>query len=104
MKHYGGLDVSVKETSVGIVDESGNLCRERKVASHPEDLVSILSDPSFSLERVGVDATACGQAERRQHVFGFRAAGIIGVHLRVRPVAPEAISSVVARCMVSITE
>ncbi len=45
MKHYAGLDVSVKETSVCIVDESGKLCRERKVASHPEDLVAILSDP-----------------------------------------------------------
>jgi len=54
MKHYADLDVSVKETSVCIVDESGKLCRERKVASHPEDLVAILSDPSFSLERVGV--------------------------------------------------
>jgi predicted NBD/HSP70 family sugar kinase len=56
MKHYAGLDVSVKETSVCIVDESGNLCRERKVASHPEDLVAILSDPAFSLERVGIEA------------------------------------------------
>ena len=59
MKHYVGLDVSVKETSVCIVDESGNLCRERKVASHPEDLVTIVSDPAFSLERVGVEAAPC---------------------------------------------
>jgi transposase len=61
MKHYAGLDVSIKETSVCIVDESGKLCRERKVASHPEDLVAILSDPAFSLERVGVEAGPLSQ-------------------------------------------
>ena len=61
MKHYAGLDVSVKETSVCIVDESGKLCRERKVPSHPEELVAILSDPAFSLERVGVEAGPLSQ-------------------------------------------
>ena len=43
MKHYAGLDVSVKETSVCIVDETGKVCREMKVASHPEDLVRVLA-------------------------------------------------------------
>ena len=38
MRHYAGLDVSVKETSVCIIDESGKVCRETKVPSHPEDL------------------------------------------------------------------
>lgn len=61
MKHYAGLDVSVKETSVCIVDESGKLCRERKVASHPDDLIAILSDPAFSLERVGLEAGPLSQ-------------------------------------------
>ncbi|WP_028004413.1 IS110 family RNA-guided transposase [Sinorhizobium meliloti] len=61
MKHCVGLDVSVKETSVCIVDENGKLCRERKVASHPEDLIAILSDPAFSLERVGVEAGPLSQ-------------------------------------------
>jgi hypothetical protein len=41
MKHYAGLDVSVKETSVCIVDETGAVCCEMKVPSHPE----ILSGP-----------------------------------------------------------
>lgn len=39
MKYYAGLDVSVKETSVCIVDEKGNIYREQKVVSHPDDLV-----------------------------------------------------------------
>jgi hypothetical protein len=40
MKHYAGLDVSVKETSLCIVDEAGRICREMKVVSHPEDLLA----------------------------------------------------------------
>ena len=38
MKHYAGLDVSVKETAICIVDENGRICRAAKVVSHPEDL------------------------------------------------------------------
>lgn len=37
MNYYAGLDVSVKETSICIVDETGKICREPKVPSHPED-------------------------------------------------------------------
>jgi hypothetical protein len=33
MEHFAGLDVSVNETSVCIVDETGNVVREAKVAS-----------------------------------------------------------------------
>ena len=61
MKHYAGLDVSVKETSVCIVDASGKICREKKVVSHPEDLVAILSDPALNLERVGLEAGPMSQ-------------------------------------------
>jgi len=32
MDHFAGLDVSVKETSVCIVDETGKIVREVKVA------------------------------------------------------------------------
>ena len=49
MKHYAGLDVSVKETSVCIIDEAGKICREVKVPSHPEDLVDVLKDPAWRL-------------------------------------------------------
>ena len=43
MKHYAGLDVSVKETSICIVDEDGRICRELKVTSHPEDISGALN-------------------------------------------------------------
>jgi transposase len=56
MKHYAGLDVSVKETSICIVDETGKVCRELKVTSHPEDLLRVLQDPAWNLVRVGLEA------------------------------------------------
>lgn len=52
MKHYSGLDVSVKETSICIVDETGKICRELKVVSHPDDLVAVLRDPAWNLEHI----------------------------------------------------
>ncbi|RVP94683.1 IS110 family transposase [Sinorhizobium meliloti] len=61
MQHYAGLDVSVKETSVCIVDASGRTCQEKKVVSHPEDLVTILSNPALSLERIGLEAGPMSQ-------------------------------------------
>ena len=39
MDHFAGLDVSVKETSVCIVDETGRILREVKIASEPEALL-----------------------------------------------------------------
>jgi transposase len=61
MKHYAGLDVSVKETSVCIVDETGHMCRETKVTSHPDDLVSVLSDSGWRFERIGLEAGPLSQ-------------------------------------------
>ena len=61
MKHYAGLDVSVKETSICIVDETGKICRELKVPSHPEDLLRVLQDPALNLVRVGLEAGPLSQ-------------------------------------------
>ena len=36
MTYFAGLDVSVKETSVCIVDDAGKIMREARVASEPE--------------------------------------------------------------------
>ena len=61
MKHYTGLDISVKETSVCIVDETGKICREVKVASHPDDLIAVLKDPVWNFERIGIEAGPLSQ-------------------------------------------
>ena len=46
MDHFAGLDVSVKETSICIVDETGKIVREVKVASEPEALLAVLTNPA----------------------------------------------------------
>ena len=45
MDHFAGLDVSVKETSVCIVDDAGRIVREVKVASEPDALLPVLTNP-----------------------------------------------------------
>ena len=61
MKHYAGLDVSLKETSICIVDETGSICREMKVPSHPDDLACALQDPTWRLARIGLEAGPLSQ-------------------------------------------
>lgn len=61
MKYYSGLDVSVKETSVCIIDETGKICRELKVVSHPDDLIAALKDPAWPIERIGLEAGPLSQ-------------------------------------------
>ncbi|TWC77103.1 transposase [Rhizobium sp. SJZ105] len=56
MEYFAGLDVSVKETSVCIIDGTGKVVRETKVASEPEDLVAVLCNPAYPLKRVGLEA------------------------------------------------
>ena len=61
MKHYAGLDVSVKETSLCIVDETGRICREAKLVSHPDDLLAALNDPIWRFDRIGLEAGPLSQ-------------------------------------------
>lgn len=61
MKHYAGLDVSMKETSVCIIDEAGTVLREMKVPSHPEDLVQTLKNPAWRFVRIGLEAGPLSQ-------------------------------------------
>ena len=61
MKHYAGLDVSLKETSICIVDETGSICRELKVPSHPEDLARALQASAWQLVRIGLEAGPLSQ-------------------------------------------
>jgi hypothetical protein len=45
MDHFAGLDVSVKDTSVCIVDHTGKIVREVRVASEPDALLGVLRNP-----------------------------------------------------------
>jgi len=56
MQHYVGLDVSVKETSVCIVDKAGKLIREVKVATKPAEILAVLTEEALAIERIGLEA------------------------------------------------
>src|SRR6185436_13598898 len=55
MDHFAGLDVSVKETSVCIVDDTGRIVREVKVASEPDALLAVLTNPAYHFKRIGLE-------------------------------------------------
>jgi len=61
VQHSAGLDVSIKETSICIVDERGAIVRELKVESHPEDLLRVLCNESYSFKRIGLEAGPLSQ-------------------------------------------
>ena len=61
MDHFAGLDVSVKETSVCIVDDTGRIVREAKVASEPEALLAVLKNPAYHIKRIGLEAGPLSQ-------------------------------------------
>ena len=44
MEHFAGLDLSVKETSICIEDDSGKIVRKVKVASEPDVLLQVLKN------------------------------------------------------------
>ena len=61
MDHFAGLDVSVKETSLCVVDGTGRIVREVKVASEPEALLAVLKGPAYRFKRIGLEAGPLSQ-------------------------------------------
>ena len=61
MDHFAGLDVSVKETNVCIVDDTGRIVREVKVASEPAALLPVLTTPTYHFKRIGLEAGPLSQ-------------------------------------------
>ena len=51
----------VKETSVCIVDDTGKIVREVKVASEPEALLAVLKNPAYHFKRIGLEAGPLSQ-------------------------------------------
>ena len=56
MDHFAGLHVSVKATSVCIVDDTGKVVREVKVTSEPEALLAVLKNPAYHFKLIGLEA------------------------------------------------
>ena len=80
MKHFAGLDVSLAETAICIVDEYGIVIREGKAISEPDDLVHWLAASELILARVGLEA---GHLSPWLHA-GLRAAGLPAICIETR--------------------
>lgn len=82
MDHYAGIDVSLKESSVCVVDAKGKVVREVKVASEPEALVRYFGELGIPVSRIGLEA---GPLSQWLHA-GLVAAGFEVVLLETRHV------------------
>jgi len=61
MEYYAGIDVSLKDSSVCVVDATGKVVREVKVASEPEALVRFFDELGLSVSRIGLEAGPLSQ-------------------------------------------
>jgi len=56
MKYFAGLDVSLEETAICVVDEAGAMVREARIPSEPEALVAFFQGSGLVMERIGLEA------------------------------------------------
>ena len=61
MDYYAGIDVSLECSSVCVVDGTGKIIREGKVASEPEALIAWLGSLGLGLTRIGLEAGPLSQ-------------------------------------------
>src|SRR5580704_9935941 len=80
MAHFVGLDVSVKATSVCVVDDAGGVLCERKVPTEPDDITVLLTSIGEDYGRVGIEAGPLSQ----WLVNGLAAAGLPVVCVETR--------------------
>jgi transposase len=92
MDHYAGIDVSLEQSSVCVVDGGGRIIREAKVASEPEALVQFLNGLALPLARLGLEAGPLSQ----WLYAGLAAAGFEAVLLETRHVK-AALSAMVVK-------
>jgi transposase len=61
MEHHVGIDVSLELSSLCVLDATGKVIREAKVASEPEALVKFLSGLDLTIVRIGLEAGPLSQ-------------------------------------------
>ena len=82
MDYYAGIDVSLEQSSVCVMDGNGKIVREAKVASEPEALAVFFRGLGLVLTRIGLEA---GPLSQWLHA-GLAAAGFTVVLLETRHV------------------
>jgi transposase len=74
MDYFAGLDVSVKDTSICIVDETGKITREVRVASEPDALLAVLRTGACRFKRIGLEAGPLYLCRDTAHAGGIEGA------------------------------
>lgn len=92
MEHYAGIDVSLEQSSVCIVNAAGKIVLEAKAASDPQALSRLLLGLELPMTRVGLEA---GPLSQWLHA-GLVAAGLEVVLLETRHVK-AALSAMVVK-------
>src|SRR6185369_5330961 len=92
MEHFAGIDVSLKDSSICVVDAAGRIVREAKVASEPEALVAWFRGLGLKVTRIGLEA---GPLSQWLHA-GLSEAGLETVLLETRHVQ-AALSAMVVK-------
>ena len=80
MEYFAGLDVSLEETAICIVDDAGRIVRAARAASEPEALVAFFRASGMVMKRVGLEACSL-TAWLHQ---GLTAAGIAAICIEAR--------------------
>ncbi len=61
MMYFAGIDVSLEESSICLLDAGGKIVREVKVASEPEALVGFFENSELVVSRIGLEAGPLSQ-------------------------------------------
>jgi transposase len=61
MDYYAGIDVSLEQSSVCVVDAGGKIIQEAKVASEPDALIAWFAGLGFPVVRIGLEAGPLSQ-------------------------------------------
>src|SRR5512132_270149 len=92
VEHFAGIDVSLEQSSVCVVDATGKIVRQAKVASEPEALVCFFRELGIAVSRIGLEA---GPLSQWLHA-GLAEAGFDAVLLGTRHVK-AALSAMVVK-------
>lgn len=55
MKYYAGLDISLKETAICVIDGNGDIVKEAMVFTEPENIIHFLRETNLTFERIGFE-------------------------------------------------
>jgi hypothetical protein len=90
MEHYAGIDVSLDSASLCVVDATGRIVREAKLASEPDILIGWFRGLGLAVTRIGLEAGPLSQwlyAGLRD--AGLAVEGVLEAHGSSAPLADE---------------